>query len=228
IRDGKTYRIISDHLGSPRLIVDTVTGDVAQRMSYDVWGNITEDTNPGFQPFGFAGGIYDQQTKLTRFGARDYDAGTARWTSKDPIRFGGGDTNLYGYVLADPINLVDPSGLWYFDLNLTGAATGTLGPGGTIGVQIGPSGVNFYYGFGLGFGTGASATFNLGEMSKCNSVGVGVTFSGGYPVFGVPVGAHGTVSSDVDGDVSTDFGVGLGVGFGVSAGVTHTVPVLRW
>jgi RHS repeat-associated protein len=60
---------------------------------------ITADTNPGFQPFGFAGGLYDVDTGLTRFGARDYDAFTGRWTSKDPIRFAGGDANLYGYVL---------------------------------------------------------------------------------------------------------------------------------
>jgi hypothetical protein len=43
--------------------------------------------------------------------ARDYDAATGRWTTKDPLRFGGGDTNLYGYVLGDPINHVDVSGL---------------------------------------------------------------------------------------------------------------------
>jgi len=43
--------------------------------------------------------------------SREYDAETGRWTAKDPIRFNGGDTNLYGYVLADPINLVDPTGL---------------------------------------------------------------------------------------------------------------------
>ncbi len=34
--------------------------------------------NPSFQPFGFAGGLYDLDTKLTRFGARDYDAETSR------------------------------------------------------------------------------------------------------------------------------------------------------
>jgi hypothetical protein len=28
----------------------------------------------------------------------------------DPIRFAGGDTNLYGYVLGDPINWIDPEG----------------------------------------------------------------------------------------------------------------------
>ncbi len=105
-----TYRIYSDHLGSPRVVVDTATGSIAQRIDYDEFGNITQDTNPGFQPFGFAGGIYDADTGLTRFGARGYDAYTGRWTAKDPIGFAGGDTNLYGYVLNDPVNWVDPSG----------------------------------------------------------------------------------------------------------------------
>ena len=84
---------------------------ITQRIDYDEFGNITQDASPGFQPFGFAGGIYDQHTELVRFGARDYDAQTGRWTAKDPIGFGGGDTNLYGYVLGDPVNWVDPLGL---------------------------------------------------------------------------------------------------------------------
>jgi len=111
VRGGVTYRIISDHLGSPRLVIDTATGAVIQRMEYDEFGNIILDTNPGFQPFGFAGGLYDQQTKVIRFGARDYDAEIGRWIAKDPIRFLGGDPNLYGYVLNDSVNLFDPFGL---------------------------------------------------------------------------------------------------------------------
>ncbi|SFD53815.1 Ig-like domain-containing protein [Pseudoalteromonas denitrificans] len=111
IKGGKTYRIIPDHLGSPRLVVNAETGEIAQALEYDVWGNITSDTNPDFQPFGFAGGLYDRDTKLTRFGARDYDAEIGRWTSKDPIRFAGGDSNIYGYVLGDPVNYFDPNGL---------------------------------------------------------------------------------------------------------------------
>lgn len=110
LKGGITYRIISDHLGSPRLVVNTSDGTVVQRMDYDPFGRVITDTNPGFQPFGFAGGIYDTDTGLVRFGARDYDPETGRWTSKDPILFAGGDTNLYGYVLADPINWIDPTG----------------------------------------------------------------------------------------------------------------------
>ncbi|MDH4101742.1 MAG: RHS repeat-associated core domain-containing protein, partial [Nitrospirota bacterium] len=111
VRNGVTYRIITDHLGSPRLVVDTATGAAVQQIEYDEFGNVLNDTNPGFQPFGFAGGLYDSETKLVRFGARDYDAETGKWTAKDPIRFNGGDANLYGYVGNDPIGLVDPRGL---------------------------------------------------------------------------------------------------------------------
>jgi len=119
VKSGATYRIISNHLGSVRLVVNAADGTITQRIDYDEFGNIVSDSHPGFQPFAFAGGIYDQHTKLTRFGARDYDAHTGRWTSKDPIRFKGDSINLYCYVLADPANLIDTKGL--------SAATGILG-----------------------------------------------------------------------------------------------------
>jgi len=111
VRGGNTYRIITDHLGSPRLVINVATGAVLQRMDYDEFGNVILDSNPGFQPFGFAGGLYDRDTKLLRFGGRDYDAELGRWTARDPILFAGGDTNLYGYVMNDPINFKDSSGL---------------------------------------------------------------------------------------------------------------------
>lgn len=136
------YRVIKDHLGSPRLVVHFKTAAVAQRMDYNEWGAVTNDTNPGFQKFGFAGGLYDQHTKLVKFGAREYDGSIGRWLSKDPIRFDGGDSNLYGYVLQDPINAVDISGNIVIPLpvlivagagaaNAVGSAVGTYLSGGT-------------------------------------------------------------------------------------------------
>lgn len=59
-------------------------------MDFDAWGNVTLDTAPGFQPFGFAGGVLDAHTGLTRFGVRDYDPRLGRWTAKDPSGFRGG------------------------------------------------------------------------------------------------------------------------------------------
>jgi RHS repeat-associated protein len=94
-----------------RAATNVATGAVAQWIDYDELGNVLADTNPGFQPFGFAGGIYDPDTGLVHFGVRDYDAITGRWTAKDPILFDGGQSNLYVYVGNDPINRTDPTGL---------------------------------------------------------------------------------------------------------------------
>jgi RHS repeat-associated protein len=122
IKSGKTYRIVTDHLGSVRLVVDVATGAVAQRLDYDEFGRVLSDSNPGFQPFGFAGGLYDSDTKLVRFGARDYDAETGRWTTKDPIGFAGGAANLYAYAGSDPVNSVDLSGLCPCGSSASGAS----------------------------------------------------------------------------------------------------------
>jgi RHS repeat-associated protein len=111
VKAGSVYRFIKDQLGSPRVVVNVSTGTIAQVLEYDEFGRVLSDSAPGFQPFGFAGGLYDQHTGLVRFGARDYDAETGRWTAKDPILFGGGDANLHAYVGSDPVNYIDPSGL---------------------------------------------------------------------------------------------------------------------
>ncbi len=107
---GAKYYLHYDQVGSLRAVSD-VNGNVVKEIIYDAFGNILNDSNPGFTvPFGFAGGLYDPLTKLTHFGFREYDSFTGKWTAKDPIGFKGGDSNLYGYVLNDPVNLVDPEG----------------------------------------------------------------------------------------------------------------------
>jgi RHS repeat-associated protein len=125
--DGTVYRFITDHLGSVRLVVNAETGQVVQRMDYDAFGRVLQDTAPGFQPFAFAGGLYDDDTGLVRFGARDYDAYTGRWTAKDPILFGGRQANLYAYVRNDPVNFFDPLGLTFLEYD-TRSGTLTVDP----------------------------------------------------------------------------------------------------
>ncbi|MDY6792391.1 MAG: Ig-like domain-containing protein, partial [Thermodesulfobacteriota bacterium] len=103
-RGGATYYLTYDQVGSLRAVADSA-GNVVKRTDYDSFGNIIVDSNPSFDmPFGFAGGLRDWNTGLLRFGYRDYDPDIGRWTAKDPILFAGGDTDLYGYVLNDPVN----------------------------------------------------------------------------------------------------------------------------
>jgi len=132
MKAGSSYRVLKDQLGSPRLVADSSTGAVGQQLDFDEFGVVTMETPAGFQPFGFAGGLYDQHTKLVRFGGRDYDARTGRWVSKDRLRFGGGATNFYQYAGGDPINTVDPTGeivpLWLGAIllaNMVAAAVGS-------------------------------------------------------------------------------------------------------
>ena len=110
-KGGRTYRLIKDQLGSVRLVVDTGDGTIVQEMRYDAWGNVVLDTNPGFQPFGFAGGLYDPQTRLVRFGARDYDASIGRWMGKDPLPLWAAGPNSFWYANGAPTTATDPSGL---------------------------------------------------------------------------------------------------------------------
>jgi RHS repeat-associated protein len=114
IQGSNVYRFVTDQLGSVRLVVNvngsTASGSVVQRIDYDAWGNVTNTPTSFDQPFGFAGGLWDRDTGLVHFGAREYDPVTGRWLQKDPIRFRGGDTNLYAYVGGDPVNRIDPSG----------------------------------------------------------------------------------------------------------------------
>ena len=98
IKDSVVYKYITDHLGSVRFLVNLSTGAIAQELDYDEFGRVLKNTNERFQLFTYAGGLYDVQTGLIRFGARDYDAMIGRWTAKDPIGFMGKNINLYIYI----------------------------------------------------------------------------------------------------------------------------------
>jgi len=188
-------------------------------MDYDEFGNVLLDTNPGFQPFGFAGGLYDQHTGLTRFGARDYDAQSGRWTAKDPIQFAGGAANLYGYV-PDPVNLVDPTGR----LALVGAL---IGAGIDLGVQLATNGGNFgnvnwvsvgasalsgATGVGLASAV-ANLTKNFGKQLALNAIGsagIGAVATVGQNfVNGCPLGENVLKNAVITGAAG---GIGFAVG----------------
>ncbi len=111
VKGTNTYRLISDERGSVRLVVNIADGSIVQQLDYDEFGRVLTDTGPGFQPFGFAGGLYDADTGLVRFGFRDYSARTGQWTARDPIGFQGGQLSFFSYLDNDPLNFIDPAGL---------------------------------------------------------------------------------------------------------------------
>jgi RHS repeat-associated protein len=114
--NNQIYYLSYNHQGTLNQVTD-INAKTVKSIIYSTYGNIIEDTNPNINiPFGFAGGLYDKDTKLIKFGYRDYDPNTGKWITKDPIRFDGGDSNLYNYVVNDPVNGVDPEGL--ADMNL--------------------------------------------------------------------------------------------------------------
>jgi RHS repeat-associated protein len=108
-RGTATYRVVSDHLGSPRYVVNVAdAADVPFIASYSSFGEVT-GTGLDWMPFGFAGGVHDPDSALVRFGARDLDPSVGRWTSKDPRRLEAG-ANIFAYANGDPVNRIDMDG----------------------------------------------------------------------------------------------------------------------
>ncbi|MEG3899817.1 MULTISPECIES: RHS repeat-associated core domain-containing protein [unclassified Microcoleus] len=136
-RDANLYYLVTDQLGTPRVVCD-VNGRAIKVLDYNSFGQQIADSNFLFDlPISFAGGLIEPDTKLVRFGFRDYDAVAAKWTAKDPIRFIGGDANLYSYVSNEPINFLDRQGtdrlrfdIWaYYGLPGDGGKTNTFAYG---------------------------------------------------------------------------------------------------
>ena len=112
---GATLRLIADNLGSPRLLIDSATGQVLGMARHDEFGVPQSPSEEALAGFGFAGGLADNDLDTIRFGARDYLPGAGRWTAKDPVRFAGFTTNLYSYAFNNPVGLQDASGLMVGD-----------------------------------------------------------------------------------------------------------------
>jgi RHS repeat-associated protein len=170
IKGGSTYKIFSDPIGSPRMVVDVSSGSIVERIDYDERGNTLRDTNAGFIPFGFAGGIVDRDTGLIRFGARDYDPSVGRWTEKDATGFNGG-LNFYVYAGNDAVNWVDPSG--HDPLVLIGAV---VGASADLAWQLAGNGGNL-------------SCVNWGEVAGARLIGAALGFA-------LPIVADGAFLAD--------------------------------
>jgi RHS repeat-associated protein len=166
--------------------------------SYDEYGRRElVKGDEGLHSFGFAGGLFDHETGLTRFGARDYDAQLGRWTARDPILFAGGQANLFAYVGSDPINFIDPSGLCTYWQRVARnfketnqAIPGLLAPaglglltGGAVGNALGlPTAGTFV-------SAAAQGALAIGEASAAAGGGLGAVAAGAAEGAGLGFGA---------------------------------------
>ena len=103
--NGKAYSIISDHLGTPILAIDSEGNEVWNRQ-LDIYGRVKreikasslgDDVRP-FIPFLYQGQYYDVETKLAYNRFRYYSPETGAYISQDPIGLAGGNPTIYGYV----------------------------------------------------------------------------------------------------------------------------------
>ncbi len=97
----------SDALGSVAKVTDSA-GAAAVTRQYDAWGNLElGGSEPGYS---FTGREWDPETGLYYYRARYYAPKNGSFISEDPVDYGNG-LSRYGYVLDNPIGLVDPLGL---------------------------------------------------------------------------------------------------------------------
>jgi RHS repeat-associated protein len=108
-----THYYLSDGLGSTMALTDE-DGDVVNDYDYDVFGALRDSSGSQANDFTFAGEQVDGSTGLQYLRARYYDTATGRFVGRDPLEGIVGlpaSQNRYGYVLSNPTNLLDPSGL---------------------------------------------------------------------------------------------------------------------
>ncbi len=102
-----TKYFLQDHLGST-VALTNASGIATEQTNYDSFGNASSNLTTRYQ---YTGREYDSFSGFYYYRARWYDATLGRFVSEDPIRFAGGDVNLYGYVRNQPLWYRDPRGL---------------------------------------------------------------------------------------------------------------------
>jgi RHS repeat-associated protein len=109
-----TNWFLADNQGTVKDVVDS-NGTVIDHINYDSFGKVQSQSNAGYDlRFGYTGREQDGETGLDYYRARYYDASVGRFISEDPLGFEARDGNLTRYVLNNPVNGTDPSGLITF------------------------------------------------------------------------------------------------------------------
>lgn len=140
---GTVYAIHTDHLNTPRLVVDQTQTAVWRWDQADPFGNNTANQDPdgnaiAFEfPLRFPGQYFDKESNFHYNYFRDYDPSIGRYLQSDPIGLQGG-INTYAYVGGNPVSFADPEGLTAG--TLTGAGIGLVvagPPGAAVGAIVG-------------------------------------------------------------------------------------------
>lgn len=133
-----------DHVGTLLAIADE-SGRVLHVEEIDSFGRrLSQHTLAHVAMLSFGGGQLDADTGLVHFLFRDYDPSTGHFIQRDPLGLRGGDVDVYGYCLDDPVNLIDPIGLFgltkdenaFLHEELLGWASGVMTAGKPLVVDL--------------------------------------------------------------------------------------------
>lgn len=111
-RDGVTSQYHFDGLGSTRQLTDE-NENVTDEYTYSAFGEEVASSGTTINPFGFQGSVgyhANPSTEDLYVRARYYRPSIGRWISEDPLEFTD-SPNSYSYVINNPIDYADPSGL---------------------------------------------------------------------------------------------------------------------
>jgi RHS repeat-associated protein len=136
------YWYDNDHLGTPQKLT-TSSGAVVWSAKYSSFGKANIDSGSTVvNPLRFSGQYYDSETGLHYNYHRYYDPSLGRYLRADPIGLEGG-INPYLYTNSNPVNYIDPLGLWGFALD--GGFSYGIGDGGPNS-EYGSAGSGIYIG----------------------------------------------------------------------------------
>jgi RHS repeat-associated protein len=110
VQRSAAYFFEPDGLGSITSISDASSA-LSSSFVYGSTGSQQSSSSSTLSSFRYTAREWDSETNLYYYRARYYDAALGKFLSEDPIRFGGGDVNLYRYVMNDPVDSDDALGM---------------------------------------------------------------------------------------------------------------------
>jgi RHS repeat-associated protein len=158
----------TDALGSSLALTDA-SGTSLATYRYEPFGK-TVLTNTSSNTFSYTGRENDG-TGVFYLRSRYYQPELQRFMSEDPLRYAGGDLNIFAYVWNSPTQFRDPMGL--LGIGVTGGVSAGSG-NGLIGVA-GTASV------GAGLFGGGDQGLNFGSFSSVGAFAGGPLGSVGYP-----------------------------------------------